>query len=72
MLRNLNKVVRAGLTDISSAEQYNKLASSKKPHILNFSAVWCGPCKKMVPILKKLEGSADGKWELYKVDVDAE
>lgn len=36
-----------------------------------FTAKWCGPCKKMYPLIEKLsEGLDESKVEIFKVDID--
>ena len=42
----------------------------KKPAIVDFTATWCGPCRKLAPILEELAKENKGKIEIYKVDVD--
>ena len=44
----------------------------KKCHVLfYFTASWCGPCKRIYPLLEKLsEGLDQDKVEIYKVDID--
>ena len=41
-----------------------------KPSIVDFTATWCGPCKKLAPILEELAKEYKGKVNIYKVDVD--
>ncbi len=43
-----------------------------KPCIIDFYADWCGPCKKVAPILKELAGTYKNEIIIYKVDVDRE
>jgi len=43
-----------------------------KPTIIDFSALWCQPCKILTPILDELSVTYNGKVDFYKVDVDAE
>jgi thioredoxin len=43
-----------------------------KPCIVDFYADWCGPCKKVAPILKELAQEYDGKLVIYKINVDKE
>nr|WP_321244571.1 thioredoxin [uncultured Psychroserpens sp.] len=38
--------------------------------VLDFYATWCGPCKRMDPIIKQLEEEYNGKVDFYKIDVD--
>jgi thioredoxin len=42
----------------------------KKPAIVDFTATWCGPCKRLSPILEELAKEYKGKIVIYKVDVD--
>lgn len=43
-----------------------------KPVVVDFFATWCGPCKKLSPILDKVAAKYKGKIDVYKVDVDKE
>jgi thioredoxin 1 len=47
-----------------------EVMKSATPVLLEFGAVWCGPCKQLEPELKKLETEWGGKVRLAKVDVD--
>lgn len=38
--------------------------------IIDFSATWCGPCKRLSPILDELAAEHAGEIDFYKVDVD--
>ena len=40
------------------------------PVVVDFYATWCGPCKRMDPILAELVDRYDGKVIFYKMDVD--
>lgn len=42
----------------------------EKPAIVDFTATWCGPCKRLSPILEELAKEYKGKIVIYKVDVD--
>ena len=39
------------------------------PVVLDFGATWCGPCKKLEPIIEELGKEKDGSVIMAKVDV---
>lgn len=43
-----------------------------KPAIVDFTASWCGPCQRIVPILEELAEEYKGEIVIYKVDIDKE
>lgn len=43
-----------------------------KPAIIDFYADWCGPCKKIAPILEELANEYAEEIYIYKVDTDKE
>ena len=44
----------------------------KLPAIIDFYADWCGPCRRVAPIMEKLAEEYDGKLLVYKINVDKE
>ena len=43
-----------------------------KPAIIDFYADWCGPCRRLAPVLDEIAAEYDGRIYVYKVDVDNE
>jgi thioredoxin len=56
----------AGLTEATFAEKIK----GKPMVIIDYNATWCGPCKKLSPILKEWVKAQNGKVELIEIDVD--
>jgi len=55
------------LTDASFASE---VLQSGIPVVVDFYADWCGPCKKVGPVIAELAGEYDGKVKVCKMDVD--
>lgn len=55
---------------ISSADFQNKVLNSDKPVLVDFFATWCGPCKRVAPVLDEVASEVAGKASVYKVDID--
>ncbi|MFA9370511.1 MAG: thioredoxin [Labilibaculum antarcticum] len=41
-----------------------------KPVIVDFYATWCGPCKRVAPVLEELQKEYGNDIQIYKVDTD--
>ena len=44
----------------------------KLPAIIDFYADWCGPCRRVAPLMEKFAKEYDGKLLVYKINVDQE
>ena len=47
-----------------------EVLNSELPVMVDFWAVWCGPCKVLSPIVDELAKEYDGKLKVGKVNVD--
>lgn len=41
-----------------------------RPVLVDFTATWCGPCKRQGPIVEKLAAASEGRYRVVKVDID--
>jgi thioredoxin 1 len=53
-----------------SFDEYLAMIKSDKPVLVDFSAVWCGPCKILTPRVNNVEKKYAGKLKVIAVDVD--
>jgi thioredoxin 1 len=54
----------------SSQQIAEKIVNSKVPVLVDFWAVWCGPCRMLNPTIKELEKEFGKKVLFMKVNVD--
>lgn len=55
------------LNDVSFEQEVKK---STQPVLVDFYATWCGPCKKLHPVVDELAKEFAGKMKIAKINVD--
>ena len=59
-----------GVMEVSDATFEQEVLRSEQPVLVDFWAVWCGPCKAIAPIVDGLAETFAGKLKVAKVNVD--
>ena len=58
------------IAKVSEATFQSEVLQAASPVLVDFTAVWCGPCKMLEPIVKQLAADWAGKVQVVKLDVD--
>jgi thioredoxin 1 len=57
--------------EITDANFEQEVLKSDIPVLIDFWAVWCGPCKMIAPHIEALANEYEGKAKIGKLDVDS-
>lgn len=66
----LTVVSSANIKNQMSMEDYTRLITSHKTVLVDFYAPWCGPCKKMEPMLEAFGKENKGKINVVRLNID--
>ena len=55
---------------VTEADFQTEVLKANDPVLVDFTAVWCQPCRMVDPIVKQLAQDWDGKVKVVKLDAD--
>lgn len=61
----------AGILELTDSNFEQSIQGATLPALVDFWAEWCGPCRRLAPIVDEIATEYSGKLLVGKVDIDA-
>jgi thioredoxin 1 len=59
-----------GVVEVDDGNFESEVMRSTVPVLLDFSAEWCAPCKRLQPIVEAIAQEYDGRLKVAHLDID--
>ncbi|SDK51016.1 thioredoxin 1 [Glycomyces sambucus] len=69
-LQEATVVTASTMPEVSEAEFAGSVLASEGPVLVEFSATWCGTCRRMASLLDRLAADRSGEVRFVKVNAD--
>lgn len=70
VLVNLWGNIMGNVIDVNDEKFEQEVVNSSVPVLVDFWATWCGPCRKLGPVVEELSESYEGKVKFVKVNIE--
>jgi thioredoxin 1 len=60
----------ANVLELTDTNFQNEVLNSTEPVLVDFWAPWCGPCRKIAPMIDELASEYAGSAKIGKVNID--
>ena len=60
----------ANIEEINDSNFQHLVLDSKSLVVVDFWAQWCGPCRKLAPVMEQIQNEFIDRIKVYKIDAD--
>jgi thioredoxin 1 len=58
------------LIEVNDVNFETEVVNSAEPVLVDFSAEWCGPCKRLAPVVEEIAAQYVGRLKVAHLDID--